>query len=99
MVTFYSFICVLFCQKNLKKNYSNNSKIKILRNSRNFGPSHTRNHGIKNARGEFVAFCETDMEVDPNWLNHLIKKISSDQNLGAVQSKVLDINKRGYIQS
>lgn len=74
-------------------------RIKVQTNDVNMGPAGTRNHGIRKSEGEYVAFIETDMKVDPNWLNPLIKVIESDPSLGAVQSKVLDINHRKYIQS
>lgn len=83
----------------LVKKYSRNPKIKILRNEKNFGPSKTRNKGIKAAKGKYVAFVETDMEVDPNWLSSLVKALEKDKSLGAVQSKVLDINRRDFIHS
>src|SRR5690242_9081273 len=46
----------------IKKTYSHNKKIILVRNQKNSGPSVTRNHGIKIAKGEYVAFIETDME-------------------------------------
>src|ERR1700722_20325446 len=83
----------------LLKTYKNNRKISIVRNKKNSGPSVTRNHGVLLARGELIAFVETDMEVDPGWLEPLVEAMQNDEKLGAVQSKILDINKRNLIQS
>ena len=83
----------------LIKNYSKNKKMRIVRNGKNFGPSVTRNNGIAQAKGKYIAFIETDMEVEPNWLLPLVQKLENDSNLGAVQSKTLDIKRRDLIHS
>lgn len=83
----------------LKEKFSMNRKVRIIKNHKNFGPSYTRNQGVKAARGKYIAFLETDMEVDPDWLDPLVAKLENNEMLGAVQSKVLDINKRDFIQA
>jgi GT2 family glycosyltransferase len=85
--------------KLLTKKLSKESRIKLIRNEKNFGPSRTRNRGIEEANGKYVAFVETDMEVDPGWLAPLVDAMESDAKLGGVQSKILDINKRSTIQT
>lgn len=83
----------------LQKEFSKHPKIIIIRNEKNFGPSRTRNHGIEAANGKYLAFIETDMEVDPSWLIYLIRALEEDKRLGAVQSKILDIIHRDKIHS
>lgn len=83
----------------LKKEYIKNPKFKIARNKVNSGPSRTRNHGIQLSKGRYIAFVETDMEVDPNWLTPLVKALEADPSLGCVYGKTLDINKRNRIHS
>lgn len=83
----------------LLRYYQGKPHVKIVRNEKNLGPSFTRNHGIREAKGKYIAFLETDMEVDSYWLNVLVGAIESDKTLGAVQSKTLDINKRNKIHS
>lgn len=83
----------------LKKEFGNNPKIVLARNIKNLGPSATRNHGIKLSKGKYIAFIETDMEVDPDWLLPMIRVLESDSLIGAVQSKVLDLKRRDRIQA
>jgi GT2 family glycosyltransferase len=75
------------------------SRLKVLRNQRNYGPSATRNAGIKAADGKYIVFFETDMEAEPNWLREMVRVLDDNSSIGAVQSKVLDINRRDLIQA
>ncbi len=44
----------------LRKNFSNNSKIKIIINDRNLGAGLSRNKGIAVAKGRYVGFIDAD---------------------------------------
>jgi len=83
----------------LIRRYSSNTEITVIRNDEKKGPSGTRNNGIKKAKGKYIAFIETDMLVDAGWLNPLVAALEKNQKLGAVQSKVLDINQKDKIQT
>ena len=44
----------------IEKNFKNNPKIKIIRNTKNLGAGISRNIGIKHARGKIIAFVDSD---------------------------------------
>jgi glycosyltransferase involved in cell wall biosynthesis len=46
------------------------------------GKSFALNHGIREARGEILAFMDDDVTVEPNWLYELIKPLSDPQLAG-----------------
>lgn len=71
----------------------------IIRNKKNSGPSVTRNNGIKNAKGDYIAFYETDMESDPKWLTMLVNEMLKNPKLGGIQSKVIDLMNRTVINA
>jgi|GEM_PF-184557 len=41
--------------------------------TKNKGPSHARNLGIKRAKGDFIAFTDSDCIVSEDWLGELLK--------------------------
>lgn len=83
----------------VKEFQKKDKRIKIIRNPVNSGPSRTRNNGIHSAQGEYIAFLETDMEVEPDWLGHLVDTLEKYPELGGVQSKVLDLHTKNKIQA
>lgn len=49
----------------------------------NQGLSYARNAGIRQARGEVIAFTDDDTTVDPTWLHNLTAPLQDDQWAGA----------------
>lgn len=64
-----SYIELLNYQKNT------NLDIKILKLNRNSGPGVARNEGIKEAKGDYVIFCDSDDWYEKNSIEILINKI------------------------
>jgi len=54
----------------------------IVINTKNKGPSNARNLGIKKAKGEFIAFTDSDCILHPEWLEELYKGFTSDKIAG-----------------
>ena len=46
--------------KSLKKFIFKKSKIKLLINKKNIGAGYSRNKGIKNSNGNYIAFIDSD---------------------------------------
>lgn len=63
-------------------------EIKIIESKDNLGFSGGCNLGVSYANGKYIVFLNTDTKVDPKWLTFLVKRIESDKNIAAVNSKI-----------
>ena len=57
-----------------------NSKIKIIKNKKNLGAGHSRNVGIKESAGEFIAFIDADDEWDAEKVYKQINFMSNNNH-------------------
>jgi GT2 family glycosyltransferase len=56
----------------------------VVRNSRNYGFGVANNQGAAHARGRHLFFLNPDVHVEPGWLPPLLRRIDSDDRIGAV---------------
>ncbi len=72
----------------VSRNFGKNSRLRIVRNDKNFGFAEGNNTGIRKAKGEYVVLLNNDTIVEPEWLKELVIVARADR-VGAVQSKLL----------
>ncbi len=83
--------------------------VRVLTSPRNLGCPGGRNHGLRAAQGDLVAFIDNDGYADPRWLEESVAVLAADDGIGAVaplvffagQPLVLNgagatLNRRGY---
>lgn len=63
--------------------------VRIIESQDNLGFAGGCNLGVKESKGKYVVLLNNDTRVERNWLSALVKKIQSDKNIGAVNSKLL----------
>lgn len=76
----------------------NDSRICYIRHEQNRGGSAARNTGIRIARGEYIAFLDSDDEWLPNKLAEQMRVFYSDRNCGAVYTDLLHVCKDGHAE-
>jgi GT2 family glycosyltransferase len=66
--------------------YLNNfpASFHIIKLETNRGTTYTRNLGLKQARGEFICILDSDTELGEGSLTEIIKRLSSDENIGLI---------------
>lgn len=65
-------------------------QVKVVVNRRNKGPAAAKNIGADEARGEYVAFLDNDVELHPDWLQTMFDRlVEGDEGLGACASHIL----------
>ena len=67
---------------------SKDHRIRYLR-SPSMGAARARNIGVRNSRGEIIAFTDDDCEVMPDWIDEIISAFQTDQKVGIVLGRVL----------
>jgi len=75
-------------QENLEEIKRKDARIKLIRNEKNLGPGKTRNIGIANAKGEYIAIMDDDDISLPQRLFQQQEILNNDQGIGLVFSSV-----------
>ena len=66
-------------------------QVTVMELGQNYGFAEGNNRGAAAARGEILAFLNTDTRVDPGWLGALVAPLTDDDpSLAATASKMLD---------
>jgi GT2 family glycosyltransferase len=74
-------------------------EVKILVNAANLGFAEGCNVGMRNAKGQYVALLNNDVEVDPNWLKELVSVAQSDPRIAICASKIIMFQNRKIFNS
>ncbi len=75
----------------VEKSFGRDSRLRIMRNSRDLGFSQANNIGFKHASGSYIVFLNNDTVVDSQWLNYLVEAFESDRTIGMAQTAILEI--------
>lgn len=70
-------------------NYHKHLPITLIKNQNNESFSYANNQGVKIAKGDYVLFLNNDTEPLNGWLNHMMKSMLNNKNVGAVGSKLI----------
>ena len=65
------------CAEICRKFYGDNSKVKLIRHEKNLGLGPARNTGIKNSRGKYIYFVDSDDFILPNALEKFFNTAES----------------------
>ena len=49
----------------VEQRYAGDDRVRVIRQPKNGGPGVARNTGIEQARGEYIAFCDSDDQIKP----------------------------------
>jgi mycofactocin glycosyltransferase len=71
--------------------------VRLLRLPASLGPAGARNAGARAARGDLLAFVDSDCLADPGWLEALVPELA-DPEVGAVGGRVLAASERSWLE-
>ena len=72
--------------------------VKLIRSNKNLGYTGGNNLGIRAAQGKYIVLLNNDVEVAPDWLDHLVREAENDVRVGALQPKLQSILNRGFFE-
>jgi len=67
---------------------SNYPEIYLLAQNRNLGFAEAGNLGIRNSCSDLIVLLNTDLKLEPGWLEQLVAAAACDDRIGAVASKL-----------
>jgi GT2 family glycosyltransferase len=79
----------------LSTNFPN---VNIINNQSNEGFAGGYNKALKSVPEEYLVLLNSDIEVDPGWLEPVVEMWEKDKNLAAVQPKIKDYNKKTHFE-
>jgi GT2 family glycosyltransferase len=82
-----------------EKMFSDSANFRIIRNSKNIGPSAARNVGAKSAKGEYLIFLDVDAKLEKGAITAFVNVLKSNKTVGACGGKVLLMDKPELIDS
>jgi len=71
-----------------------NSDITVVTNRTNLGVAGSRNAGIRHAKGDVIAFTDSDCVADHDWVSELVRSYECN-DVAAVGGKILDARMAG----
>ncbi|MBW8358240.1 MAG: glycosyltransferase family 2 protein [Weeksellaceae bacterium] len=73
-------------------------QVTIIKNSKNSGFAGGYNEGLKHINADIYCLLNSDVEVTVNWLAPVLQVFNGDQNIAAVQPKILDHKRKNYFE-
>ena len=72
--------------------------VKIVQNSANFGYTKGYNEGLKQLRADYFVLLNSDVEVEPGWIEPVIGLMESDRQIAVCQPKLLQYANRSTFE-
>jgi hypothetical protein len=73
----------------VRKLFEGEHRLRIIQNAFNYGHAGGCNAGASEARGEYLAFLDSDVEVTARWLQELVDVMNSEKEIAIAQCKLI----------
>lgn len=77
---------------------SNFPSVEILRNTVNYGFAKGYNEGLKDVKADYYILLNSDVEVEPGWIEPAIELMESDKQIAACQPKLLQYHQKNMFE-
>lgn len=72
--------------------------VKIIQNKGNYGFAKGYNEGLKYIDAEYLCLLNSDVEVTENWIQPIEELFNKNQDIAAIQPKILDHKNKSYFE-
>ena len=72
--------------------------VRIIENSLNLGFAGGYNEALKEVKSDYFILLNSDVEVEPDWIEPIIELMESDTKIAAAQPKIKDYNRKEYFE-
>jgi len=79
----------------LKQHYP---QVRIILFDNNLGYAKGYNEALKQITADYYILLNSDVEVQPSWIEPMVDLLEADKEIGACQPKLLSYNKRNYFE-
>lgn len=73
-------------------------QIAIVQNAQNGGFAKGYNDALEQIKAEYYVLLNSDVEVTPGWIDHVIKLMDSDTSIAACQPKIKAYNEKNFFE-
>lgn len=73
-------------------------QVTIVKLDANYGFTGGYNRGMTHVEGDYFAILNSDVEVTPNWLNPMVKRLEENPHIGVCQPKLLQYNQKDHFE-
>ena len=77
---------------------SNFPSVSIVLNDENYGFAGGYNVGLKSISADVYCLLNTDVEVTENWIEPVLELFEKDENIAAIQPKILSYSNKEYFE-
>ncbi len=78
--------------------YDNFEDVKVLETKANLGYAGGYNWALKRIDADYYVLLNSDVDVNPKWLNPLVELAISNNKIGAIQPKILDAKDKSMFE-
>ena len=72
--------------------------VRVIELTHNFGFAKGYNEALKDVDGDYYVLLNSDVEVQPSWIEPVIELMERDKSIGACQPKLLQFNNRTHFE-
>lgn len=69
-------------------------QVRVVQLDQNYGFTGGYNHGLADLEADYFAILNSDVEVAPDWIDHLVTRLENQPNIAACQPKLLKYDQK-----